>query len=353
MKFLIISNMYPGKESPYFGIFVKNFKNQLEQKGISCTLAVVEGRGVNRIKKIQKYFKFFLDAISAVKKNDYDVIYVHYISHSLIPLLFVKSFIKKPLILNAHGSDVLINTKIGKLIQKLVTPIIKKADLIVVPSDYFKGIVYDRFMIKKEKIFVFPSGGVNTQLFKPKDIKKDIFTIGFVSRIDKGKGWDTLLEAVNLLNSKGLVFRVLIIGSGVEEKLLLQKIEDLKLKNVVEYIGPKPHNDLVNYFNQMDVFAFTTRMAESLGLVGLEAMACGVPVIGSRIAALPSYIKDGINGKLFEAGNYYELSKNIEYFMNLDELEFKKYQINAIKTAKLYDSNKVTLDLLKKIKRLI
>ena len=349
MKILLISNMYPSKKSPFFGIFVKNFKNQLEKKGITFTLAVVEGRGTSKVEKIQKYFKFFLDVISAIKKNDYDVIYVHYVSHSLIPLLFVKSFIKKPLILNAHGSDILFNNKAGEYLQKLVAPIIIKANMVVVPSEYFKDIVNDRFMIKKEKIFVSPSGGINTQLFKPKDMKKDIFTIGYVSRIDKGKGWDTLLKAVNLLNTRGLVFRVLIIGSGAEEKLLLKKIEELKLENIVEYIGAKPHNELVNYFNKMNIFAFTTRLAESLGLVGLEAMACGVPVIGSNIGGLSYYIKNGINGKLFEPSNYHELSKYIEYFMDLNDVEFKKYQVYALETAKQYDSEKVTLELLEAI----
>ena len=352
MKILLISNMYPSKESPYFGIFVKNFKNQLELKEVTFTLAVVKGRGASKVEKIQKYFKFFVDVIRKIKKNDYDAIYVHYISHSLIPLLFVKSCIKKPLILNAHGSDVLVNNKIGEYVQKLVTPIIKKANLIVVPSEYFKDIVNDRFMIKQKKIFISPSGGINTQLFKPKGIKKDIFTIGYVSRIDKGKGWDTLLEAINLLNTNGLVFRVLIIGSGAEEKLLLQNIEELKLENIVEYVGPRPHNELVSYFNQMNIFVFTTRLAESLGLVGLEAMACGVPVVGSNIGGLPSYIKDGVNGKLFEAGNYDKLSNYLEYFMSLDSSKLMKYQINALETAKLYDSEKVTSELLNMIKGL-
>jgi glycosyltransferase involved in cell wall biosynthesis len=343
--------MYPSKKSPFFGIFVRNFKNQLEQKEVTFTLAVVKGRGTSKVEKIQKYFKFFVDVRSAIKKNDYNVIYVHYISHSLIPLLFVKLFSKKPLILNAHGSDVLVNKTIEKFIQKLVTPKIKKANLIVVPSEYFKEIVYNKFSIKKEKIFVSPSGGIDIQLFKPKDRKKDIFTIGYVSRIDKGKGWDTLLYAVSLLKEKGLIFRVLIIGGGAEEKLLIETTKDLKLENIVQYVGIKPHSELVNYFNQMNIFAFTTRLAESLGLVGLEAMACGVPVLGSNIGGLPSYIDHSVNGMLFEPSNYNELSKYIEYFMNLDSDELREYQVNSLETAKKYDSEKVTSTLLNEIKK--
>ncbi|WP_121628879.1 glycosyltransferase family 4 protein [Poseidonibacter antarcticus] len=352
MKILLISNMYPSKETPFFGTFVKNFKEQLEGENIISELAVISGKGTSKLDKIKKYFQFLKDVIIAIKKNNYDLIYIHYISHSLLPLLFVKSFIKKPLILNAHGSDVLVHNKVGFYIQKLVTSIIKKGNMIVVPSDYFKDVVSDKFQIKKENIFVSPSGGIDTKLFQPQEIKKEIFTIGYVSRIDKAKGWDTLLDAVSLLNTKGFTFKVLMLGGGAEEKLLLKKIEDLKLKNIVKFLGPKSHNELVRYFNQMSIFAFTTRLAESLGLVGLEAMACGVPVVGSNIGGLPSYIIDGVNGKLFEAGNAEELVESLEYFMNLDSENFQEYKANTFNTAQRYDSKIVARDLANKLKEI-
>jgi len=349
-KMLLISNMYPSKKTPFFGTFVKNFKEQLENENIEFELAVIKGKGTSKINKIEKYFSFFKKVIDAVKKDDYDLIYVHYISHSLLPLLFVKSYIKKPLVINAHGSDVFTNNKVGFYIQKLVKPIIKKADMVVVPSEYFKDVVSDKFMIKTEKIFVSPSGGIDTNLFKLKNIKKDIFTIGYVSRMDKGKGWDILLDAVSLLKAKGFIFKVLMLGGGAEEKLLLEKIKELQLEYTVDFLGPKPHDELVNYFNQMDIFVFpTTRLAESLGLVGLEAMACGVPVIGSNISGLPSYITDSVNGKLFEPGNINELAESIEFFIKLDNTTFNNYKERAFATAKKYDSTVVSKELSKKL----
>jgi glycosyltransferase involved in cell wall biosynthesis len=345
--------MYPSKETPFFGTFVKIFRERLEDENITFELVVIKGKGTSKLDKIKKYFNFFKNTISKVKVDNYDMIYVHYISHSLLPLLLVQRYIKKPLVLNAHGSDIFVNNRIGGFIQKLVTPIIKKADMIVVPSDYFQDVIYTKFNISKERIFVSPSGGIDTNLFKPQEIKKEIFTIGYVSRIDKGKGWDTLLDAVNSLMSEGVTFRVLIVGGGAEEKSLLKKIEDLELKNIVEFVGPKPHNELVSYFNQMSIFAFTTRLAESLGLVGLEAMACSVPVVGSNIGGLPSYIKDNINGKLFEVGNAEALANNIEHFINMNEKELQMYKNNALKTAVLYDSKIVAKILSSKLKGFI
>lgn len=351
-EMLLISNMYPSKEDIFYGIFVKNFEKNMGNYFV-VKRVVIKGKEKNKIQKILKYVKFFKEVYIEVKKGNYNFIYVHYIGHSLIPFIFLKKNLKKPLIINAHGSDVLTNSRIGKFIQKLVIPVIKRANMVVVPSEYFKDIVHNIFMIEKEKIFISPSGGIDTKLFKPKFFNKDIFTIGYVSRIDKGKGWDVLLEAVNLLKEKNYKFRVLIIGSGVEEKLFLQKIRELKLENIVEYVGAKPHNKLVDYFNQMNVFAFTTRLAESLGLVGLEAMACGVPVIGSNIGGLKTYIKPGFNGELFEVGNIKNLYEKLKFFLEMDKEKYEMYSKNAITTAKEYSSEKVVIDLIQKIKEII
>lgn len=341
MKILLISNMYPSSESPFYGIFVKNFENQLKDD-FNISKVVLKGRGKSKLEKIKKYFIFFKNVIKYIKENDYDLIYVHYIGHSLLPVLLVKNYINKPLILNAHGSDVLTISKSAKIIQKLVAPIIKSASLIVVPSHYFKNVVQDKFILDESHIFISPSGGVDTKLFKPLKVKRsELFTIGYVSRIDSGKGWDTLLDAVYLLKNNNIDFKVLMLGSGSQEDLLLKKIADLDLEHIIEYVGPKPHEELVGYFNEMDLFAFTTRLAESLGLVGLEAMACGVPVVGSKIGGLQDYICENENGLFFEVGNSKELFEKILYMYEHQSLLIKMKE-KARDTALIYDKNKVS-----------
>lgn len=354
MKILLISNMYPSSSHPTYGIFVKNFENRLIAEGFEFEKAVIKGRGRTKLEKLKKYFQFFVDVFKALRKENYDLIYVHYVGHSLLPFLIFKKNPLKPLVVNAHGSDIFPVTKIGHLIQKIITPVIKKADMVVVPSNYFKNILEEKFFIHENSIFISPSGGVDTNLFKPMIVERsELFTIGFVSRIDKGKGWDIFLDAIYILKQKKFNFKVLLVGSGAQNDIMLKKIYGLSLSSIVEYVGAKPHNELPYYFNQMDIFLFPTRLVESLGLVGLEAMACGVPVVGSNIGGLPSYIKDGVNGKLFEAGNIEELVKSIEFFMKMDKDEFAKYKFQALKTAKKYDSRVVASELAKKLKELL
>jgi len=356
-KILLISNMYPSKNDPTYGTFVHTFKIQMENEQFDMTQsALIRGSGKNAFEKIVKYIKFFKDVIILIRQNDYDLIYVHYIGHSLLPLLFVRNIIRKPLVLNAHGSDVLPTNRLKKYIQKLVTPIIKNANLIVVPSAYFQNIIHHKFQIEKNRIFISPSGGIDIDTFRPLDRKKNssVFTIGYVSRIEEGKGWDILLKATKGLLKQGIKnFKVLLIGGGSKQAELIEMIENMCLDRYVDYIGKVPHKELINHYNKMDIFAFTTTMSESLGLVGLEAMACGVPVIGSDIGGLPSYIQNGYNGELYEAGNIHQLETILKKFICMDKKELQQYSIHALETVRAYDSKLISKYLRDALKNMI
>ncbi len=116
-------------------------------------------------------------------------------------------------------------------------------------------------------------------------------------------------------------------------------IIDLGLAADVSYIGPVRQTELPAVYRSFDVFVFpTVRAAESLGLVGLEAMACGVPVIGSNTGGLTGYISHGENGFLFEPGNVKELADRIVMFCNLARSERQALSQQAIRTARSYDS---------------
>jgi L-malate glycosyltransferase len=357
MKILLISNMYPSEQSLLYGIFVRNFENNMISCGFNLSNKIVMTKSHNgKLNKLLKYFKFFKKIIKTVKKDEYDLIYLHYISYSLLPFIFLKKYRQKPLILNAHGSDVLSNSLSATLIRKLVTPSIKHADMIVVPSNYFKNIVAKKFLIDEDKIFISPSGGIDTTIFKPLYTRKsnDKFIFGYVARIDNDKGWDTLLLATKKLVDENIYnFKVNIIGGGSEEIKMKNMIIDLGIEDYVEYLGQKKHNELVHYYNQMDIFVFPTKLNESLGLVGLEAMACGLPVIGSNIGGLKEYIKDDYNGILFKTGDMNELAIRMKKMLEVDHDTMQRYSINALSKALEYDTVEVNKKLKQKLEELV
>lgn len=354
MKILLISNMYPSNKDIFYGIFVKNFENSLLDDGVLVDRVSIDGRGKNKVEKIYKYVVFFKNSYLKLLKKDYDLVYVHYGAHPLFVFWLTSAWKRKPLVINMHGDDTLPKSRLSKLIKNIVTPIVRKASLIVAPSKNFAGLVISQFKIPENKLFISPSGGINTSIFKPFNVQNKIFTIGYVSRIDEGKGWKTFIKAVEeLLIVKDYNIKVLIIGSGLEEDTLIDTIDKLNIGSNVEYLGSIQHSELFNYFNQMDLFVFPTELEESLGLVGLEAMACGLPVVGSKIGGLQSYIKSGYNGEFFEPGNYQELCQKIEYFFNLDETQIIAYKKNALETSVDYDSFIVNRKLKKKLYELI
>ncbi|GAA0892346.1 hypothetical protein GCM10009122_20250 [Fulvivirga kasyanovii] len=228
--------------------------------------------------------------------------------------------------------------------------------MIVVPSNFLKNVIIEKYGINSEKIYTSPSGGVDLDIFKP-DVplatKKHRLVIGFVSRIDKGKGWDILLMALHHFKSFQNHFKSIIVGTGTEFEQMIQLQHDLELEKEVLILGGVNHEELPRLYNQMDIFVFPTMRHESLGLVGIEAMACGLPVIGSDIGGLSEYLLDSFNGYRFQPGNYKKLSECLEKFHQLKNDEKTRFSYNAITTARKFEKSLIAEKMKEKLDELI
>ena len=342
VKLLLVSNMYPSECYPAYGIFVKKIKEGLSEFDFDLSDSVVMTKKSNQLTRIIFYFLFYAKIIYKVLFKSYDAIYVHYISHcspAIFILLLIKPKIK--VISNTHGSDVLrVNSKLLKYFSRYV---LDKSYLIVSPSKYFiKHIKSVYTLTDKNKIITFPSGGIDTNFFKPLiKSNNEKFTIGFISRIDKGKGWDILIDAINELKPKSLNMNVIIGGGGKQVDQMKAKIKENQLEDIINYIDVVNPNDLPSVYNQFDVFVFSSELDESLGLVGLEALSCGIPIIASDIGGQTSYVNEK-NGLLFKTGNSSELAMKINTFLMQDLSEMKH---QARETALNYDKEKVFSEL--------
>ena len=355
MKIFLISNMYPSKKDPLFGVFVKNFKNLLENQGVSFVCkSLIKGKRKGAFEKISTYLVYYLSVIKNYVFKKYDLIYVHYLSHNS-PILFLILFFgkKKALVINVHGSDILDSQ--GKFINRINKSVLKKTDLIITPSQYFKDLMLEYYsFLKEEQLFVSPSGGIDTSKFYPKDtIDSKTPTLGLISRIDEGKGWDDFIKALNILNQNSFNFKVKIAGDGDQVEEMKEMILNYNLSNRIEFLGLINQNELIHLYNEIDVLVFPTkREAESLGLVGLEAMSCKTPVIGSNIAGLKTYIKEGFNGFLFEPSNVEELRKTILKFYKLSNQEKALLSLNAYNTSLKYEAKYIAMVLKNKLSEL-
>lgn len=357
-RILLISNMYPGHGNRFFGIFVKAITDALTENGCDIVgRVVISGRDGGLLMKCLRYLIFYSAALRSLTRGGYDIVYGHYVSHVALPLFVAKKILGKKIIVNVHGTDV-VKTPASGYNGWLARSVMRGADLIVAPSVSFKKNIISKYDLEQKKLFVSPSGGVDKRLFHPPDEmpspKSNMITIGFVSRIDAEKGWAVLLEALATLTARDgeTRFKTVIIGDGDQRQAMLERIDSLNLREQVEFLGVRSRNELPELYRGFDVFAYPT-MRESLGLVGIEAMACGVPVIASRIPPLEEYVKDGINGYFFEVGDGAGLADKIEAFASLPRDKRQEMRLKAAAAALAYERTKIAAELKKEFDRLL
>ena len=360
-KILLVSNMYPSSSNPSFGIFVKNVYDRLTTK--YEVDKVVMTKHNNIITKAFAYLSFYFKTIMMMTVNNYDYVYVHYISHSSFGVLYAMHFIVgTKIVFNAHGNDVVADTKRDEKNIPRSKKYLKEADKVVVPSKYYKDVLVKEYNIDDKEIIVYPSGGVDVELFKNIDKSEAISHmgldaktkyIGYISRIEKDKGYDDFINAINILSKdkKYNKYKFLIVGNGQEYKLLDKLIKDNELSDKVELMKNINREDLPYLYNVLDLFVFPTkRKSDSLGLVGIESMACETLTITSNANGPLSYAKDKKNAYVFEQGNSEDLANKINDILSLDESEQNKLRANGRKTAMEYDSTKMDTILFKAFK---
>ena len=344
-KILLLTNMYPSKEYPHYGVFVKNCEDMLKQEGYSVQPVIITYQ-TNRWRKVGQYIRFTVQAILKAlwERNDY--IYAHYASH-MMPIVMLLRFlgVKTPIVVNVHGNDIVPTRPAEEKNPARSQKTLEKADLIIAPSVYFKEVLMTQYGVEEYKIRVFSSGGVNSKLFFAKDgeysrrkigMDQDLIILGFVGRIEPLKGWDIFLKAVKRLNGKNKKIRYLLIGEGTQEKECKRRIQQLKLEDKGWCYPLQAQTQLADFFSVMDVFCVSSEQ-ESLGLVGIEAMSCGAVCVLSDIPGMQEYAKDGVNCLTFSSGDEQALAEKVQEALCLTEDKKAELKRQAQRTAREYE----------------
>lgn len=133
------------------------------------------------------------------------------------------------------------------------------------------------------------------------------FTVLFVGRLVERKGVDVLLRAAARLRERYRL-RVVVVGEGPERNHLEDLARQLGLEQLVEFRGRVTDEELARCYGSASVFVLPAVVdrrgeTEGLGVVLLEAMSYGVPVVATRVGGIPDIVEDGANGLLVEAGD--------------------------------------------------
>ena len=290
------------------------------------------------------FFIFFelLYSFNIIKMNKINIIH----SHWIIPQGLIGAICSKiyniPHVSTVHGSDVNM-AKNNVFLKNIVSFIIKNSCSITVNSTFTKNLIVDIATKSNEnKIEIIPMG-VDLNRFSPVNgisLKKK-YTDGelllFVGRLIDWKGALYLVKAMKDVVDTFPKTKLLIVGDGPERSELEKLILELKLKENINLLGEIKNTEVRNYYSISDIFIIPSIVVnghtEGLGVVTIEAMACGTPAIGTNVGGIPDVIKDGYNGFLVPPKSSDALAtKIIEILSNQELQEF--FTKNGIRTVK-------------------
>ena len=177
--------------------------------------------------------------------------------------------------------------------------------------------------------------GIDYQLFnnaKPFDNLLDgKINLLFVGRLEKRKGLKYLLAAYSKLKWEWPNLRLLVVGPGKLDIDSIRIISERNLKDII-FVGSVSDNDKARYYKSSDIYSSPATGKESFGIVLLEAMASGLPIVASAIEGYSNVITNEHDGLLFEPKNEDSLIKSIEKLLNDIDLR-QKLSKNALNTA--------------------
>jgi glycosyltransferase involved in cell wall biosynthesis len=208
-------------------------------------------------------------------------------------------------------------------------------DRIVVNSEYMKKIVPIYYGVRRDKVIVIPNG-INIEDFSNRNSKQKLDgepAIINIGRFSFLKGTPTLIEAVAKVRTKLPTAKLHIIGKVAPEYLQLSRSPSVE-EYTVFHGEIKEHTNVLRYLKGSDILVSASRH-EGFGIVILEAMASGVPVIASNIESFQELISNGTNGLLFPVGNADALSEAIVTLYE-NRLLRKELVFQGLETAKTY-----------------
>jgi len=291
-----------------------------------------------------------LKLMKTIHQGNYDLIHCHLYKSSIIgPIASLCSSCRS--ILHDHGDIYpqplmkmyFPNPLVRFIYLSIYRYFVKIPDrIIVLTPDTYQSYM-KHYSVCPEKIAILPnmidtcqfssqedSGALKKELGVPAETK----LVSMIARLHPQKDWNTFLQVAQQVQKEfGRTCLFLIIGLGPEESKLRDYVESHGIQNVM-FLGYR--KDIPNVLHNSDIFLLTSTH-EPFGIVILEAMACGCPVVSTRSSGPASIVEDGVDGLLSEVGDVQGLTNHILRLLKDEEFAHKLTQNARQKTADKYN----------------
>lgn len=301
----------------------------------------------------REYFLTSQSALCAVAKVpvEFDLIHAHFLTFGYTAAKLKEKY-GKPFVLTAHGGDVYSLPFTNDWYNRLAKQIVSKADCIITVSSHnMKKLAL--LGVPSSRMHLIPNG-YDEKIFRPISKEKVRQILGLplnkkillsVGNLLPVKGHTYLLDAVSLISKKCDDVILVIVGSGPLAGMLEKKIDTLHLRNRVFLVGSKSHGEIPLWMNACDLFVLPS-LNEGFATVIPEAMACGKPVVATRVGGGPDAISNDELGILVDPKNSVKLADAIT-----SALEHQWSSTAIMDYAKKYRWNNIAKQILSVYKR--
>jgi len=331
--------------------------------------------------ELERYIPKFVQGIKSfaeTKNIHYDLIHSHYWMSGIAAIDLANEW-KIPFLHMFHTLGLMKN-RIARSPQEIEgeyriqgeKKVISSANRIIAATLAEKSQLEFLYETPSSKIAVIPPG-VDTRHFYPipKDEAKEVVgipekthTILFVGRIEPLKGIDNLIQAISIIQKRGELqccpHDLVIIGGepnakpeemNAEMARLQDMVETLQIENFVIFLGKQDQQMLPYYYSAAEVVVMPSHY-ESFGMVALEAMACGTPVVASQVGGLAFLVRDGETGFVVPGNDVQALANRLVELIKNQELR-NKLGNQSTKYAQLYSWENISEKIAEVYKQLL
>ncbi|MCR5645677.1 MAG: glycosyltransferase [Bacteroidales bacterium] len=332
MKVVFLARWYPHKYDPMFGLFVQrhaeaaalydevtvvyvhpdehaHHKYEIErttENGVDTIRIYYKKKG--KLSSAIRYYRACLKGLELAGKPD--IIHVHVLTRMGLIAYRQKLLHGTPYVITEHWSRYLTGNDFSGELRKMLTRMVVKHARCVTTVSELLAQAMQNHRLKNPRYQLLPNV-VDTNLFKPLPHQNEVPKIIHVSCFeDKSKNISGLLDAIQLLQKQGVSFQTVLIGEGMDLEAMKQRAIDMGLTGCVRFTGLLQDQALVDELATGDFFVLSSHY-ETGGIVLLEAMACGLPVVATRVGALPEIVNES-NGLLVKPGDAQALAEAME-----------------------------------------
>lgn len=303
MRILVITNLFPDRERPAFGTFIRAHVMAMTAAGAGVDVVAIRETRVHR-RVALKYAWLVVDATVAALRAIWhrrrpQIVEAHIAYPTGLIAWPIARLLRSKLVLYCHGTDVTVLGLKNWVHRRVSRYLLGRADLLVANSRFISSFLQANYGVSHDRIVTW-SPGIDMQRFGGGATSEhDPKQVLYVGRLDEGKGVDVLLQAMALLPNSGLRLRVL--GDGAVRASLEQWAVDHSIS--AEFAGSVPPPSVATALAAAGILVVPSVRPEGLGLTALEGMAAGALVVASASGGLVESVEPGWSGWLVPPGN--------------------------------------------------